>query len=462
MIDINEYRGFIEGKSQFTNDNGFDPLFMPNKAFDFQKHLIEWQVNRGRAAILADCGMGKTLMQLAIAQNVVQKTNKPYLILAPLAVVHQTEAESERFGIESKVSRNGEISSKIVITNYEKLHLFDCNDFAGVACDESSILKNFDGSTKAEITDFMRRLNYRLLCTATPAPNDYIELGTSSEALGQLGYMDMLARFFKNDQNSINPSQRGRHNDAWYGCKWRFKPHAERTFWRWMCSWSRAARRPSDLGYSDDRFTLPKLIERQTIVSACRPMPGRLFPTAAKGLSEQRQERKWTVKERCEEVARIVDTGKPAIVWCDLNTEADLCEKLIQGGVQVSGSDSDEVKVEKFRAFEKGQIRVMITKPKIGAFGLNWQHCNHMTFFPSHSFEQYYQAVRRCWRFGQKNDVTVDIITTEGQNDVLVNLQRKSRATERMFESLVSHMNNELNVNKDITFPNSERVPTWL
>jgi len=330
-------------------------------------------------------------------------------------------------------------------------------------CDESSILKNFEGQTKAAITEFMLKMPYRLLCTATASPNDFIELGTSSEALGELGYMDMLGMFFKNDQNSLHPTMRGRHNTSWYCGSWRFKRHAERDFWRWVCSWARACRRPSDLGFDDKKFVLPELIENETVVKASRPMDGFLFVIPARGLHEQRQERKHTNVERCEEAAyKVNDTGKSAVCWCHLNKEADLIERLVPDALQISGSMSDELKEERFLAFTSGELRVLVIKPVIGSFGLNWQHCSHMTFFPSHSFEQYYQGVRRCWRFGQKNPVVVDCITTEGEQDVLANLKRKASAADVMFTALVEEMNSELKIKRSTEFTKETEVPQWL
>lgn len=457
-----DYQAFLDNKAQLNTDHGFAPVWMPEFLFDFQAYLVDWSLRKGRAAKFADCGMGKTPMQLVWAENVVRHTNKPVLIVSPLAVGAQTVKEGVKFGIDCSQSRDGSVKPNITVTNYEKLHLFSPDDFSGVVCDESSILKNFDGSTKEAITEFMRRMPYRLLCTATAAPNDYIEFGTSSEALGGLGYMDMLGMFFKNDQNSLHPSTRGRHNDAWYGCKWRFKPHAERPFWQWLCSWARAIRKPSDLGFDDTRFVLPELTVKSTVVQASRPMDGYLFTIPAKGLDEQRTERKHTLTERCEEVARLSATGKPMVAWCHLNTEGDLLEKLIPDAKQISGSTSDEEKEELFEAFASGQLRVLVTKAKIAGLGLNWQHCDHMTMFPSHSFEQYYQSVRRCWRFGQKNPVTVDVITTEGESDVMSNLQRKADAADKMFTMIVQEMGNELQIQQRDTFTHVQEIPSWL
>lgn len=457
-----DYEMFLANKAQLQDRHGFDPIWMPSFLFDFQQALVGWAIEKGRAAIFADCGLGKTPMQLVWAENIVRHTNKRVLICTPLAVGYQTVTEAAKFGIEAHRSRDGISQPNITITNYEQLHKFNPADYVGMVCDESSILKNFDGQTKETVTEFMRRMPYRLLCTATAAPNDYIELGTSSEALGGLGYMDMLGMFFKNDQNSLHPATSGRHNGAWYGCKWRFKPHAEQQFWRWMCSWARAVRRPSDLGYADGQFILPKLLVNQYIVAASRPMDGFLFTVPAVGLAEQRAERSHTVQDRCEQAAHRLAEMASGIAWCHLNKEGDLLERLIPGSLQVSGSDSDDAKEDKLAAFSAGHCRVLVTKPQIAGFGLNWQHCHTMTMFPSHSFEQYYQATRRCWRFGQTHDVTVDLISTEGEANVMQNLQRKAEAADTMFASIVREMANELELQHAEQFPQPTEAPSWV
>lgn len=459
-----DYADFIDRKSQGGNLDGFDPVFMPSYLFDFQASLVEWATRKGKAALFEDCGLGKTPQQLVWAENVVRKTNKRVLVLTPLAVSHQTVAEAHKFDIEAHRSNAGELHDGINVTNYERLHYFNPDDFAGVVCDESSILKSFDGARRLEITEFMKKTPYRLLATATAAPNDYIELGTSSEALGELGYTDMLTRFFKNDQgNTIKAMAFGGQAKLDEGAKWRFKGHAEQAFWKWVCSWARAIRKPSDLGFDDARFILPPLGEQEHMVSASSLAPGMLFALPAVGLKEQREERRRTIKERCEKVAALVaDTGKPALVWCHMNDEGDLLENLITDAIQVSGKDSDEAKEEKFLAFSGGQARVLVTKPKIGAWGLNFQHCNHVTFFPSHSFEQYYQGVRRCWRFGQTRPVHVDVVTTEGEQSVLKNLQRKAQQADKMFDALVEHMNAAVKVDRGIKFTQREELPSWL
>lgn len=376
--------------------------------------------------------------------------------MTPLAVSLQTIREAEKFGIEAERSF-GSYTKKIVVTNYERLEHFDPSRFAGVVCDESSILKSFDGARRGQITDFMRKVPYRLLATATAAPNDYIELGTSSEALGYMGHMDMLNRFFKNDLN--NSATRRHYGEA---PKWRFKGHAELPFWQWVCSWSRAMRKPSDLGFNDGAFQLPKLIESMYLVNTESVAQGMLFALPATTLPEQREEKKRTVRERCEKVAELVAHGKPALVWAQLNEETDLLEKLIPGAVQVAGKHSDEVKEQRFIDFINGDIRVLVTKPKIGAMGLNFQHCAHVTYFPSHSYEQYYQAVRRCWRFGQQSPVRVDIVHTEGEAKVIENQNRKAMQAQRMFANLVAEMNNAIGFRADRSHNQTMEIPQWL
>jgi len=458
------YAAFLDQKTQLDTDAGFEPVWMPDFLFDFQRALVEWATRKGRGAIFADCGMGKTPMQLVWAENIRRKTGRPVLILTPLAVAWQTIEEAHKFGIEAEYSRDGSQRGAITVTNYERLHLFDRSAYGGVVCDESSAIKSFDGVRRAEVTDFLRKMEYRLLCTATAAPNDYIELGTSSEALGQLGHMDMLSRFFKNDQGNTIKGQRFRWSQGGtFGrVQWRFKGHAEDAFWRWVCSWARALRKPSDYGFEDDGFILPPLDHRLHVVEARTRPEGTLFALPAIGLDEEREEARRTINERCEQVAALVDTDQSAVVWCHLNAEGDLLTRLIPGAVQVKGSDSLDDKEARLHAFSKGKVRVLITKPKIGAWGLNWQHCAHMTFFPSHSYEQYYQAVRRSWRFGQKRPVVVDVVTTEGGQNALTNLERKAGQADKMFDRLVLHMNDALAIQRSQDFTRPIEVPAWL
>tara|TARA_Y100000310_G_C20669319_1_gene809362 strand:- start:1289 stop:2650 length:1362 start_codon:yes stop_codon:yes gene_type:complete len=448
------FRRFLDGKLQSGAVTGFEPLYMPPFLYDFQANLVEWAVRLGRSAIFADCGLGKTPMQLVWAENVRRKTNRPVLILAPLAVASQTMREGEKFGIEVGRKKNG-----ITVANYERLHHFDPSDYAGVVCDESSILKSFDGVRRAAITEFMRRVPYRLLCTATAAPNDYTELGTSSEALGGLGYTDMLGRFFVNDQNSIKLS----HHSGDWKAGWRFKGHARESFWRWVCSWARAVRKPSDLGFDDGAFVLPEILETETIVKASLPREGMLFDISAIGFHEEREVRRRTIGERCEMAATMVEnTGRSAVVWCHLNDEADALVRMIPDAKQISGADSEDAKEELFEAFRTSQLRVLVIKPKIGAFGLNWQHCAHVIYFASHSYEQYYQAVRRCWRFGQTRPVKVEVVRTEAEDKVITNLRRKAEAAGLMFSDLVQYMNDSLSLQREEEYTRTMEVPSWL
>lgn len=451
------YAAFLEHKTHLGTDDGFEPEWVPDFLFGFQAYLVEWALRKGRAALFADCGLGKTPIQLVWAENVRRHTGKPVLVLTPLAVSYQTEGEAAKFGIEAATSRDGSIPASVTITNYERLHYFRPEDFGGVVCDESSAIKSYDGERRKAVTEFLRKHRYRLLCTATAAPNDYIELGTSSEALGYLGYMDMLSRFFVNQQgNSVGGRFHGQQ------AQWRFKGHAEEPFWRWVSSWARTMRRPSDFGYPDDGFNLPDLIAREHVVTADEPREGSLFTMPANGIHEEREELRHTILARCDKAAELVAEDKIAVVWCQLNAEADRLTRIIPGAVQVSGADSVEEKESKLAAFGRGEVRVLVTKPIIGAWGLNWQHCNHMTFFPSHSYEQYYQAVRRSWRFGQTRPVTIDLVTTEGSINALRNIQRKAGQADQMFESLMMNMREALHVEADQTPTGRISLPSWL
>lgn len=592
-----------------------------------------------------NCGTGKAPMALVWAENVILKAKRPVLIATPLAVGAQMVREGEKFGIECAQSRDGSVMPWITVTNYERLHHFNPEDFAGLVADESSILKSFDGVRRQMVTDFMRKLPYRLLCTATAAPNDYVELGTSSEALGHLGHMDMLSRFFTNkDKTSKAIGGRWRSRG---GDEWRFKGHAEDAFWRWVASWARAMRKPSDLGFDDGQFQLPPLEVREHVISARAPREDMLFDLPAQGLREERDESRRTIEERCEKSADLVREHDISILWCHLNAEGDRLEELVPNALQVKGSDASDYKElvaewftgricvcdhpafrAKLAAWRGNQntqnvvasaigrmhqnvngdapkdvhpkptvntcasttqpmpnagldellsneqsttvsdesgmrlipdiesesnnrrgsvqaidepqdyaanmasrsnngmpcsgsremavpsadpatdsksitathqatsvassapnvtsgsvsspirpqgsnkphcicghesgVRRLISKPVMFGYGLNFQHCAHMVLFPSHSYEQYYQAVRRCWRFGQANPVQVDIITTEGGTNALQNLQRKARQADRMFDALVACMNDALNIQRAENYDQEVTVPAWL
>ena len=458
------YEAFLDHKTQLEAGDGIAASWMPEILFPFQVAMTEWALCQGRAALFEDCGLGKTFQQLAWTENVRRHTGRPALILTPLAVSAQTEAEAAKLGLDAGVSRSGRVTAGITITNYERLHHFDRHDFGAVVCDESSCIKSFDGVRRAAVTEFLRKMPFRLLCTATAAPNDYVELGTSSEALGYLGHMDMLSRFFTNDNGNAVRGMRYRWSDAgtFGNVKWRFKGHAETPFWRWVSSWARALRKPSDLGFDDSGFALPSLQYRQHVMAARMHREDMLFDVPAVGLREEREEARRTIAERCEKAAELLQGDEPAVAWCQLNDEGDLLERLIPGAVQISGSDDPDAKEEALMAFSRGQIRVLVTKPLIGGWGLNWQHCHRMTFFPSHSYEQFYQAVRRCWRFGQQEPVTVDIVTTEGGERALANLERKASQADRMFDALVEHMREALAIRRSDPYPTPVEVPLWL
>ncbi len=475
-----DYSSFINQKRQIDGEHGFKPNFLPDWMFDFQKHLVEWAVRKGRSAIFADCGLGKTPMQLVWAENIVRHNNHPVLILTPLAVANQTQREAEKFGIEARKS-SGEIASNIVVANYEKLHHFNPEDFCGVVCDESSILKSFSGQTRKDVTRFMSKIPYRLLCTATAAPNDYTELGNSSEALGELNYSEMLKRFFrqlddKGQKSEIRQQEIAEaivKSDPNYFKKlayrvsqtigqWRLKHHAITPFWRWVSSWARACRMPSDLGFNDGDFVLPELTEFDHVISPKTPRDGMLFNIPAFGLSEEREERKRTLVERTDFAASLVNHNKPAVIWCHMNQEADRLEEIIPDAKQIAGSTPDEKKIELYDAFASKQLRVLIIKPKIGAWGLNWQHCNHVVTFATHSYEQHYQSVRRCWRFGQKKPVRVDVICTSGESRVIANLKSKADKADKMFDAMVREMNQATRIERHNEYTGKVAVPSWL
>jgi len=382
------------------------------------------------------------------------------LILTPLAVAPQTVREAEKFGIEAHQSRDGSVKPNITVANYESLHKFNEDDFAGVCGDEISCIKAFDGKRRKQVTRFMSKMKYRLGATATAAPNDFIELGTIAEALGEMTQSEMLEMFFRcSDKKRHSLFKEG---DFWNRAKYFFRAHSEQPFWRWVCSWARAIRKPSDIGGDDTRFLLPELIVEQTTIPTKFRFPGELFVRVAVTLAEQREERKRTMKERCEKAAALVAHDQPAVVWCQYNEEGDILEKLIPDCVQVAGRHSDDDKEYKLNAFTNGEVRVIVTKPKIGAWGLNWQHCGHQCFFPSHSFEQYYQAVRRSLRFGRIGPVKVDVIATEGEAGVTDNLQMKQRKADQMFENLVAEMNDALKVEIADIYTKKAKVPQWL
>jgi hypothetical protein len=436
---MTEYQKFIEQKKHCIGDFGFKSNYIPGIAFDFQQHIIEKAVNKGRMAIFADTGLGKTLIQISIAKNIVNETNKRVLILTPLAVAFQFILEAEKLGIDDvEYSKDGKYTKKIVICNYERLHYFNENDFVGVILDESSILKNFDGKIKNQITSFVKKIPYRFLSTATPSPNDFIELGTSSEALGYMGYMDMLSKFFKQNNNAIDSTNRN------IGEKFYLKPHAEKDFFAWVNQWSIMVKMPSDLGFSNERYDLPKLIiNKHTIQNnSLIDVEGQIqmFNIVAKNFNEIRHEEKSTIKERSEKAVELTQ-GKTSVYWVNRNEESRIIKSLDSESVEILGSQSIDKKEEILKAFADGEIKRLITKAKMTGMGLNWQHCNHSTFFPTFSYEQYYQAIRRFWRFGQKNEVTIDMVISDGQTRVLEAIQQKTQKAIELHKQLTENVN---------------------
>lgn len=454
---MNTYHDFISGKSRHCEQSGFEPNWMPPFLFDFQAALCEWSIRLGRAMTAADCGLGKTPMQLVFAENVVRHTNRPVMLATPLAVGAQTLKEAEKFGVDAKRTRDGVIDEtpRVWITNYQQLHKYDPSRFAGFVGDEASACKDFKSETKAVVNEFSRRVPYRGLYTATAAPNDFWELGNMSEILGRLGFRDMITTFFKQETSK---DERG-----WGRTKYRFRGHAEQPFWSWVCSWARSLRKPSDLGFDDSRFELPELIETEHVVDTNKPRKGMLFTVAARDMREERAERRHSIEERCERACALsFESDGPVVNWCELNDEGDMLERMMPESVQVSGADSDESKEEKLQGFADGQIKRLIIKPKVGAWGLNWQHCHNVNVFPSHSFEQYYQLVRRCYRFGQQHPVKVNLIVCEGERGIMKSLRRKQHQADQMFNAIVSHMQDAMHlVSKDF-FPETEKLPSWL
>jgi len=448
------YKEFIKNKKHLLGSFGFEPNYIPDMAFDFQREIITKACLKGRMAIFADTGLGKTLIQLSLAKNVINHTNKKVLILTPLAVAFQFILEAEKMGIDDiEYSKDGKHTKKIVICNYERLHYFNSEDFVCVVLDESSILKNFDGKIKNQITSFVKKLPYRFLSTATPSPNDFIELGTSSEALGYMGYTDMLGKFFKNNNNSIDPKHAGE--------KWYLKPHAENDFFSWVNQWALMIKMPSDLGFSDEKYILPQLIVNTHTIKnkSLLAVDGQIqmFNKPAKGFNEVRHEVKQTIKERCEKAVELAK-GKTSVYWCNRNEESKLLRELDSEAVEIIGSQTMERKEEILLAFAQGKIKRIITKAKMTGMGLNWQHCNHSVFFPTYSYEQYYQSIRRFWRFGQKNDVVIDMVVSDGQTSVLESLQKKTQKAIELHTNLTNNVNGSFEhitkeFNKEITKP---------
>ncbi|MAM57151.1 MAG: helicase [Salinicola sp.] len=429
---MDPYIQFLTRKAVTDPMTGLDnPPALPDCLFPHQRDIVRWALKRGRAALFAGTGLGKSLMELAWAQAINQVTGKNILHLAPLAVSQQMAREADKFGIPARiVASQDDCSAGTNITNYQKLDHFDLSKFGGVILDESSILKNTDGHYRTKLIEACQAIPFRLAATATPAPNDFMELGNHAEFLGIMSYTDMLATFFVHDGGDTQ--------------KWRLKGHAENEFWKWMASWAVMLRKPSDLGYANDGYDLPPLQFRQHIVAADYAPDaemGTLFPMQAQTLSERIAARRTTVEPRCEMAASITPSDRPFVWWCNLNGEAELLAKQIPGAVNLHGGLKEGEKERILLAFSDGEIRVLITKPSLAGFGMNWQHCADTGFVGlNDSFEQFYQAVRRFWRFGQQKPVTAHIIASELEGATVANIKRKEADADRMAAAMVMHM----------------------
>lgn len=435
VLDMS-YENFIKNKKIQSNSYGFEVSGINSMLFDFQKDITKWVCKKGRAAIWADCGLGKTPMQLEWANQVHNHTNGNVLILAPLAVSDQTVREGIKFGVEvNRCESQVDVKKGINITNYERLEKFESHAFDGVVLDESSILKHFTSKTRTAIIDNFNKTPYKLACTATPAPNDFMELGNHAEFFGVMTRTEMLSMFFVHDGGDT--------------AKWRLKGHAEDKFWEWVASWAVVLRKPSDLGYQDNNFILPQLKMHQHIVESPKQIQEgqiSLLPEMAQTLLERRQARKESIYKRIKKAAELVNNSKEQwLVWCDLNDESALLTKEINNAVEVKGADKNEHKKDAATRFAGGEIKCLVSKPSIFGFGLNFQECHNMIFVGlSDSYEQFYQAVRRCWRFGQKHEVNAHLIISEREGAVKLNIERKEIDSQIMADEMVKHTQNIL------------------
>ena len=424
----NSYEEFLAKKRMVDPMTGMvGAIELPSVMKPHQHDITSWALRRGRAAIFAGTGLGKTLMELVWAHRVADYTGKPVLAFAPLAVSAQHIREGEKFGIGALLAKiQDDCRNGIFVTNYQKIGHFDLSAFGGVVLDESSILKSTDGHYRTRLIDECAQIPFRLAATATPAPNDFMELGNHAEFLGVMSYTVMLATFFVHDGGDTQ--------------KWRLKGHAENDFWKWMASWAVMIRKPSDLGYEDGSFTLPELCIHQHTIDSGAKMDGFLFAVEALTLQERQQARKQTTPMRVAECAELVNnTEGPFLVWCNLNDESAALKSAIPDAIEVKGSDTQEQKEERLMGFSEGKYRVLVTKPSIAGFGMNWQHCHNMIFVGlSDSWEQYYQAIRRCWRFGQTQTVNVYVVTADIEGMVVENIKRKDDQSDRMMDEMAS------------------------
>ena len=429
------YEDFVRSKRRVEVATGHMPGELNEHLFDFQHAIVSWAVRRGRAAIFADTGLGKTLMQLAWADEVASHTNGIVVVLAPLAVSEQTIEQGATFGIEVKRIPAGESPNGpgIWITNYERINAIDFASLNGIVLDESSILKSHDGKTRTAIIDACQSIPYRLSCTATPSPNDFEELGNQCEFLGVMTRTEMLATYFINDAGDTGT--------------WILKGWGQSRFWEWMGTWAVVLRSPADLGFDGSRYDLPALTYHEHVVQT-EALGDELFSRPAQTMLERRKAQRDSIEARCAALAEIVNAepNEPWLIWCHLNDEAELIKSLIAGAVNVQGSDSPENKTKNLIGFAHGQVRVMVSKPKIAGYGMNWQHCARVAFVGlDDSFEKFYQAVRRCYRFGQKREVQVHIFTAENEGQILQNIKRKEVLHHEMSANMIEHMRDIMN-----------------
>jgi hypothetical protein len=430
---MDDYAKFLTRKRMVDPSTGLTKIgALPAFLKPHQADIVRWALHRGRAAIFAGTGLGKTLMELEWARQVAEQTGKPVLSFAPLAVSNQHIREAQKFGMTASLAKGQSdiVSSSDFITNYQKMQHFDLSQFGGVVLDESSILKSTDGHYRTRLIQECAQIPFRLAATATPAPNDFMELGNHAEFLGVMSQTDMLATFFMHDGGETQ--------------KWRLKGHAENEFWRWMASWAVMLRKPSDLGYDDTGYDLPPLNQIQhtcAVPYAPNIQTGLLFPVEANGLGERIAARRGSVDDRVKLAASLTPSDRPFVWWVNLNSESDELRKAIPGAVEIRGSDNDADKERKLIDFSEGRIKTLITKPSICGFGMNWQHCADTGFVGlTDSFEATYQAIRRFWRFGQKKPVTVHFIAAETEGAVVANLRRKEADADRMADAMVMHM----------------------
>ena len=456
---MNSYDSFLASKRETVEPVGFDieESEISEMLFPWQRRVVAWALKRGRAALFEDCGLGKTAQQLEWARIVSERSGRAVLIVAPLAVSEQTIREGAKFGVEVKGCRDkSDVNPHGVnVTNYERLEKFDPTIFSGIVLDESSILKAYNGKTRRLITNFARSISWRLCCTATPAPNDIMELCNHAEFLDIMGGKEILALFFRQDGNTTH--------------KWRLKGHAQKAFWRWMSEWSVAIRKPSDIGYSDEGYRLPPLNMHQETVEN-KVHDGYLFAMEANTLQERRESRRNSIKERVGRVAKLCnDSEEQWLVWCDLNDEGDAITAAIPGALQVKGADDADYKAKTLNDFATGDLRVLVSKPSIAGFGMNFQKCHNMAFVGlSDSYEMLYQAIRRCWRFGQKRAVECHVICADSDGAVIANIKRKDEQAREMFDSIIKAMDGLGTIRKssreEMEYDPQEAIgiPEWL